>query len=77
MRLSRQNNNTNKTRVVVITADSQFEESVRATFAAAAAIDLRVISGTVAGAGDKFDTEGVTVVVIDLDATRDDEMLAL
>lgn len=76
MRLSRQNN-TNKTRVVVITADSQFEELVRATFAAAAAIDLRVISGTVAGAGDKFDTEGVTVVVIDLDATRDDEMLAL
>lgn len=77
MRLTRQNNNPNKTCVVVITADSVFEESVRATFAAAAAIDLRVISGTVAAGGDKFDVEGVTVVVIDLDATRDEEMQAL
>ncbi len=77
MRLTRQNNNSKKTCVVVITADSAFEESVRATFAAAAAIELRVISGTVAAGGDKFDVDGVTVVVIDLDATRDDEMQAL
>jgi pilus assembly protein CpaE len=31
----------------------------------------------VAGAGDRIDLEGATVIVIDLDATRDDEMQAL
>jgi pilus assembly protein CpaE len=76
MRLSR-SNNTNKTRVVVLTADAEFEASVRSTFGASPQIDLRVISGTVAAGGDKFDIEGVTVIVIDLDATREDEMQAL
>ncbi|HVY00501.1 MAG TPA: response regulator receiver protein [Pseudorhodoplanes sp.] len=77
MRLTRQTASPNQTSVVVITADAEFEQSVRATFAAAAAIDLRVISGTVAAGGDKFSVEGVTVLVVDLDAARDDEMLAL
>ena len=34
-------------------------------------------SATVAGAGDRIDLDGATVIVIDLDATRDDEMQAL
>jgi pilus assembly protein CpaE len=63
--------------VVVLTADAEFEASVRSTFGASPQIDLRVISGTVAAGGDKFDIEGVTVIVIDLDATREDEMQAL
>jgi pilus assembly protein CpaE len=67
----------NRTCVVVLTADASFEASVRATFSASSQIDLRVISGTVASGGDKFDIEGVTVIVIDLDASREDEMQAL
>ncbi len=77
MLLNRSPNTNNKTRVVVLTADAEFEQSVRTTFSAAAQIELRVISGSVATGGDKFDPEGVTVVVIDLDATRQDEMEAL
>lgn len=77
MLLNRPTNANNKTRVVVLTADSQFEQSVRTTFSAATQIELRVVSGTVAAGGDKFDVEGVTVIVIDLDASRPDEMEAL
>ncbi len=77
MRLTRQTSNLNKTRVVVLTGDSEFESSVRNTFSASPQIELRVISGSVAAGGDKFDIEGVTVIVIDLDATREEEMQAL
>jgi pilus assembly protein CpaE len=66
----------NKTVVAVITADPAFEQSVRSTFGASSAIELRVIAGT-AESADGFDTEGVTVVIIDLDAGRADEMAAL
>jgi pilus assembly protein CpaE len=77
MRLNRTSAPTSKTRVVVITADGEFEQSVRSIFSASPHIELRVISGTVAGAGERFDVDGVTVIVIDLDASRDEEMHAL
>src|SRR5919109_3717471 len=67
----------NKTRVVMLTTDAGFEQSIRATFSASPQIELRIISATAAGAADKIDIEGVTVIVIDLDATRDDDMQAL
>ncbi|MES1155365.1 MAG: hypothetical protein ABUL48_02935, partial [Pseudorhodoplanes sp.] len=66
-----------KTCVVVLTADAEFEKMVRSTFSASPQIDLRVLSATVAGAGDKIDVTGVTVIVIDLDAKRDEEMAAM
>ncbi len=47
-----------------------------ATFGASGAIELRVVRGTVASV-DNFATEGVTVVVVDLDAARPEEMAAL
>jgi pilus assembly protein CpaE len=75
--LSRSTNAVNKTGVAVLTADSAFEQAVRSTFTASAQIDLRVVTGTLAGAGDQFDTDGITVVIIDLDAGREDEMQAL
>jgi pilus assembly protein CpaE len=62
--------------VAVLTADPAFEQSVRATFGASGSIDLRVISGSVADTPE-FSVDGVTVVIIDLDATRNEEMLAL
>ena len=68
---------TKKTRVLVLTADSGFEASVRSTFGVSPQIELRVISATIASAGDQIDPEGITVIVIDLDTTRDEETAAL
>jgi pilus assembly protein CpaE len=67
----------NKTRVVMLTTDAGFEQSIRSTFSASPQIELRVISATAAGAADKIDVEGVTVIIIDLDASRDEDMQAL
>jgi pilus assembly protein CpaE len=69
-------NAANRTGVAVLTADPAFEQSVRATFGASGSIDLRVISGSLADTPE-FSVDGVTVVIIDLDATRNEEMLAL
>ena len=68
---------TNRTRVVVLTADAAFEESVRATFGASSAIELSLVSGRLAEHSDTLDTTGATVVVVDLDASRADEMNGL
>jgi pilus assembly protein CpaE len=76
MRMAKSSSATNKTVVAVHTADAAFEQAMRATFGASGAIELRMMSGTLAGL-DGFDTEGVTVVIIDLDAGRAEEMAAL
>jgi len=68
--------NASNTVVAVLTADPAFEQSVSATFGASGAIELRVVRGTVASV-DNFATEGVTVVVVDLDTARPEEMAAL
>ncbi len=75
MRMAKSSNASN-TVVAVLTADPAFEQSVSATFGASGAIELRVVRGTIASV-DNFVTEGVTVVVVDLDATRPEEMAAL
>jgi pilus assembly protein CpaE len=67
---------TNKTVVAVLTADPAFEQAMSSTFGASGAIELRIVSGTLAGL-DGFDTVGVTVIIIDLDAGRAEEMAAL
>jgi pilus assembly protein CpaE len=67
----------NGTRVVVLTADAQFDASVRAIFGASKEIDLTVVSGTITGQGDELAAEDATVVVVDFDATRADEMAML
>lgn len=77
MRMSRTSSANGKTCVVVLTADAEFEQMVRSTFSTSPQIDLRVLSATVAGAGDQIEVTGVTVIVIDLDARRDDEMAAM
>ncbi|MFL6811198.1 MAG: CpaE family protein [Bradyrhizobium canariense] len=68
--------NASNTVVAVLTADPAFEQSVSATFGASGAIELRLVRGTVASV-DNFATEGATVVVVDLDAARPEEMVAL
>jgi pilus assembly protein CpaE len=77
MRIGRSNSAASKTQVVVLTADSAFEEQARVTFGASDQIALRIVSGTLAAIDSEFDVEGATVVVIDLDAGQLDEMQAL
>ena len=76
MRLEKSSGATNKTVVAVLTPDPAFEQAMRSTFGASGAIELRMISGSLASL-DGFDTEGVTVAIIDLDAGRPEEMAAL
>ncbi|MBX9841926.1 MAG: AAA family ATPase [Xanthobacteraceae bacterium] len=67
---------TNGTSVAVLTADSAFEQALRTTFGASGQIDLRVTSGSISTV-DEFRVDGATVVIIDLDAGRGEEMQAL
>ncbi len=62
--------------VAVLTADPAFEQSVSTTFGASGANELRVVHGTISSV-DNFTAEGATVVVIDLDTARPEEMVAL
>ena len=48
MRMAKSSSATNKTVVAVLTADPAFEQSVRSTFGASGAIELRIVSGTIA-----------------------------
>ena len=75
MRIGR-NGNTNRTRVVVLTADAEFESSVRSTFGASAAIELSVASGLLAEQADTLEVSETTVIVLDFDAGRAEEMSA-
>ena len=77
MRMSRSPGVGNKTQVVVLTADADFEQLVRSTFNASAQIELRVVTGTLAEYADGLDFTGATVVVVDLEGNRDEDMLAL
>src|ERR1039457_6667220 len=78
MRLGRSSSpDSNRTCVVVLTADAEFDRSVRATFGASSAIELTMVSGRIAERGDTLDVANATVVVIDLDAGSDEEMAAL
>src|SRR5580700_2579972 len=64
-------------RVVVLTADPAFEDSVRSTFSASPQIALDVVVGTLSGGADGIALEGATVVVVDIDAGDAAELLAL
>jgi pilus assembly protein CpaE len=67
----------NRTRVVVLTTDAEFDRSVRATFSASSAIDLAMVTGRIAQQCEALDFEGAAVVVVDLDAGSAEEMQAL
>jgi len=71
------NTQPNRTGVVVVSADAAFGEAVRKTFGTSSAIDLTLLPGALAEHADKLDVRGATVVVIDLDAGREEEMAAL
>src|SRR5271169_88365 len=67
----------NRSRVVVLTADEEFDRSARATFGASSAIDLAMVAGRITEQGDALNVEGATVAVVDFDAGRVEEMQAL
>jgi pilus assembly protein CpaE len=77
MRISRSITPAIAARVVVMTADQAFEDSVRSTFAASPQIGLDVIKGRLAERDGKIDVAGATVVVIDVDAADETELVAL
>ena len=66
----------NRTSIAVLTADSAFEQSLRATFGASGQIELRIVSGSISTAADGAAGDA-TVVIIDLDSSRAEEMQAL
>ena len=76
MRFGRKKVTTNKTRVVMLTADGAFAQSAQDIFSGNALIDLVIVPGTLATVA-KFDTEGAAAVVIDIDAASDAEMAEL
>jgi pilus assembly protein CpaE len=77
MRIGRHNTVAGRTQVVVLTADSVFDEQMRATFGTSEQIALSVVSGSLDEVEPSFDLQNATVAVIDLDASRSGEMQAL
>jgi pilus assembly protein CpaE len=66
-----------KVRVVALTQDSEFEQTLRETFGSNAKIELTVVKGTVLTEEATFDTGNATVVIVDFDASNPDEFHAL
>src|SRR5262249_14360195 len=77
MRIGRSNSSASKTQVVVLTADSAFEQGARATFGASDQIALRVVSGTLAAVDGEPDLEGATGAGVGRHARQLDQMQAL
>ncbi|MFZ5692128.1 MAG: AAA family ATPase [Pseudomonadota bacterium] len=77
MRMSRTASTRGKTNVALLTADAQFEQQLRQIFASSPQIGLEVMSAAVSAVGDRVNPETATVIVVDLDAARPDEMQAL
>ncbi|MGH6769635.1 MAG: AAA family ATPase [Xanthobacteraceae bacterium] len=77
MRIGRSNASTGKTHVVVLTADSGFEEQTRLTFGASPQIALTVVTGTIDAVEEKLVLDDATVAVIDFDPAAPGEMQAL
>ena len=77
MRMTRNTPTSSATSVVVLTPDVHFEQEVHQAFSTSPQIGLVMVTGTVADMGEQIDPHGATVIVVDLDASRADEMAAL
>jgi pilus assembly protein CpaE len=76
MRIGRSASPGVRTRVVVVTADAAFDDSVRTTFGSSAQIELDVVKGTLSDQ-DHIDVDGASVIVVDLDPGDELELQAL
>ena len=72
-----QTDTVHRMRIAVLTADGDFARSVQATFGANARIDLQLAQGCLSTPLNDVDFSDATVVIVDIDATSDDEMLAM
>jgi pilus assembly protein CpaE len=77
MKIGRANSPMGKTEVVVLTADGDFASQARQIFGASEQVALRPVSGTLSLLEGSFEPAGATVVVVDLDTARQEEMQAL
>lgn len=75
--LDRTKSSSGKTRVAVLTADSEFEQLVRTTFGANTQIDLNLVKGKLGAESGKLNAADAAVVIVDIDATQPEEFLAL
>jgi pilus assembly protein CpaE len=66
-----------RTRVVVLTADAEFDAFARTTFGASTQIDVDIVSGKLAEHADKLALENATVAVVDFDGGDAAELAAL
>lgn len=66
-----------KTRVAVLTADSEFEQLVRATFGANTQIDLNLVKGKLSTESGKLNAADAAVVIVDIDVAQPEEFLSL
>jgi len=64
-------------KVVVLTDDHGFAESIRATFSASAQIGLDVVAGKLSECGEDVDVTNATVVVADFNVSDESELEAL
>jgi pilus assembly protein CpaE len=76
MRMTKTSNAGNRVSIVALTADPGFEQLLQATFGSVGEIELRIVRGSMASVG-ALDADGATAVIVDLDASRTDEMQAL
>jgi hypothetical protein len=73
----RPNSAASSVRVVVLTADPAFEQSVRSTFGGTARVELSFAQGSVLDHESKFEAGDASVIIIDLNASNSDEIAAL
>jgi pilus assembly protein CpaE len=64
-------------RIAVVTGDAEFERLARSTFGGNAQIDLSVTTGGLAACKGKVDIGDAKVVLVDLDADRQEDVAAL
>src|SRR4051812_20792181 len=77
MKTDRPAKSANETQVVVLTGDSGFAEQARTTFGASSQLALEVVNAKISEMNGQFNFSRATVAVIDLDATRGEEIAAL
>lgn len=66
-----------RSKVIIVTADGAFERAAREVFSASSAIEFAAVQGSLAAHAEGLDVENATVIVVDLDAARAEEMSAL
>ncbi len=74
---ARSNPEAAKTRVAAQSRDAEFERLLRSTFGMDAKVELSIVSGGFADNERKLDATGATVVILDIDPTREADLAAL